>query len=205
MANKLTKIFNTKKSKLFWLYIVVGFLIVIAAAALMPFWASVAPDLFFSYWGWGFLKIVVAVALLIYAFGYLLKNAIKSSRGVIKVLTFIEFAIFIIIALGSVISQFNIISLSSCQILGFAIWTRGSIEVIRAYYYRGGEVKYPLYQVLLAIVLITFGAYLFISNVISDELILWVVTSVLELVGILAIIFGFLKNPRKKSKKEKVS
>ena len=150
MANKLTKLFNTKKSKVFWLYIVLGFLIMIAAVALMPFWLSVAPDLFFADWGWGFLKIVVAVLLLIYAFGYLLKNAIKSSRGVIQVLTFIEFALFIIIALGSVISQFNVITLSSCQILGFAIWARGSIEVIRAYYYRGSnEQKYPLYQVLL--------------------------------------------------------
>ena len=196
MANKLTKIFNTKKSKVFWLYIVIGFLITVAAAMLMPFWKSVAPDLFFSNWGWAFLKIVVAAVLLIYAFGYLLKNAIKT-KGAIKVLTIIELVLFVLIACGSVISQFNFIALSSCQLLGFAIWTRGAIEVIRAYYYRGGQVKYPLYQVFVAIALITVGAYLFISNVISDQLILWTVTGVLALIGIIAIVLGFVKKPTK--------
>ena len=72
MAKILSRLFNTKKSPLFWAYFVIGVVVTAVSVALMPFWQNT--NVFFSDWGVRFIKIVIAVMVLAYTFLFLLKR-----------------------------------------------------------------------------------------------------------------------------------
>ena len=205
MANKFSKIFNGEKSKLFWLYIVVGALLTIAAVMLMPFWAMVAPDLFFANWGTSFVQIVIAGVVLLYLFGYLFKKVNKINNKTVKVLAIIECSILMLVVIGCVVSQFSAFALDASLVLAIALLLRGSVEVFRAYYHKGGEDNFPVIEVVFAIVLVALGGYLLSSAFITNQMILWFATVLVAVVGILVIIVGISKKPKteKKPKKEK--
>ena len=201
MAN-LSQLFSKQKSKYFWVYIVVGALLMIASIMLMPFWARVAPDLFFANWGGNFIKIVIAGVLFLYLFGYLFKKILAAKITVVKVLTIVEFALLALIAIGCIVSQFAVFSFDISLILALALWMRGTIEIIRAYYYNNASDKYPIYKLLIAIALVTLGGFILASNVISSEMLLWVATGVAFIFSLIIFILGFIKNPSEKKKKK---
>ncbi len=200
MAN-LTKLLSKQKSKYFWVYIVVGALLMIASVMLMPFWAHVAPDLFFAHWGGNFVKIVIAGVIILYLFGYLLKKVISAQITVVKVLTIIEFTLLALVAIGCIVSQFAVFSFDISIIIALAVWMRGSIEIIRAYYYNGASEKYPIYKLLIAIALVTLGGFIIASNFISSETVLWIATGVAFIFSLIIFVLGFIKNPKQKKKK----
>lgn len=204
MALKINKLFNTTKTKFFWLYIVLGALFTVLAVMLMPFWLDANIDVFFAPWGYKIIKIVIAVALVLYLVFFLLKKLKAKSNKVVKVLTILEFVILSLIAIACVFNQFVPFKVGTVgQVLGFVLWVRGAIEVFRAYYYGGsGEnnAKYPVWQIFITILLISAGTYFMVSNVLSDKAVLWAVTSLIALCGIIAIVLGFLKQPVKKAK-----
>ncbi|MBR5439916.1 MAG: hypothetical protein IKV61_06880 [Clostridia bacterium] len=205
MAMKLKKLFNTTKSKLFWLYIVFGALFTVLAVILMPFWKDANIDIFFAPWGYSIVKTVVAVALLLYVFLYLIKQLKKRTNNVVKVLGIIEFILLILIAAACLLNQFISFNVGTVgQILGFVLWIRGAIEVFRAYYYKDSEShsKYPVWQLFVTILLISVGTYSMFSNLLSDRAVLWAVTSIIALCGVISIILGFLKQPVRKAKKK---
>ena len=199
MAN-LTKLLSKQKSKYFWVYIVLGALLMIASIMLMPFWAYVAPDLFFAHWGGNFVKIVIACVIVLYLFGYLIKKVISAQITVVKVLTIIEFTILALVAIGCIVSQFAVFSFDISLILALALWMRGTIEIIRVYYYNGASGKYPMYMLLIAIALVTLGGFIIASNFISSETVLWVATGVAFVFSLIIFVLGFIKNPKSKKK-----
>lgn len=207
---KLSKLFNAQKSKLFWLYIVVGFLFVVAGVMLAPFWVNVNEELFFAKWGYSVLNFIIAMLIFLYIGFYLVKKIVQDNgNSVVKVLTIIEALLLLFIGISAVLTQFgiDIVYLNNAgQILGLALWLRGTVEVFRAYYFRSSdEVKYPVWWLAVAIVFITLGVALFVKNFLSNEAILWLVVGVLALIGIISIIVGFVKKPAtvKKEKKAK--
>lgn len=200
MAN-LTKLLSKQKSKYFWVYIVVGALLMIASIMLMPFWAHVAPDLFFAHWGGNFIKIVIAGVLFLYLFGYLLKKMLSAKITVVKVLTIVEFTLLALIAVGCIVSQFAVFSFDISLILALALWMRGTVEIIRAYYYNNATDKYPIYKLLIAIALVTLGGFILASNFISTEMVLWVATGVAFIFSFIIFVLGFIKNPNEKKQK----
>ena len=198
MAVKINKIVNTKKTKWFWAYIAIGAIVTVLSIMLMPFWKDGDINVFFKEWGYKTVKIIVAVSLALYCLCFVLKKILTKSNGVVKVLTIIEFVLLMLVAIGSVLSQFNVIKVSGVgQILGLALWLRGVVEIFRAYYYQRshGETKYPVWQLAIAIALVTLGVYFAVSNVLSDKLVLWIITVTLCLGGIFAIILGCFKKP----------
>ena len=124
------------------------------------------------------------------------------AKRAIKVLTIVEFAIFSLIALGCVFSQFKIINIKgACQIFGLALWTRGVIEIFRAYYYRADSKEvYPVWYLGLSIVMVTLGAYCFAKPFIQDIVILWIFVISLLLAGSLLLVLGITQIRNKKKK-----
>lgn len=207
---KLSKFINSKKSKAFWLYIVVGILSIIAGVILAPFWLKIdnSGKIFFANWGYSVLNFIIAGLILLYIGLYLVKKiANGSGNGVVKVLTIIEASLLLFIAVSAVLTQFNIdiVYVSNAgQILGLALWLRGTVEVFRAYYFKSSdETKYPVWWLVIAIIFISVGVALFVKNFLSNEVILWIVVGVLALLGIISIIVGVVKKPIKVKKEKK--
>lgn len=188
----------------FVLFIVLGALAVIAAILFAPFWEST--DVFFASWGMTALNLMIAAVLLVYLFTFLFPKILHGSRGAVLVLTLVEFLCIFLIALGCILTQFRVINISgACAILGLCLFCRGTVEIFRAYYYRGGNSKpYPVWWLAVAILMVAFGTYCFAKPLLSDEQILWIFVIALLLVGAALITYGCLCRPKsKKAKKSK--
>lgn len=193
------KIINAKKTKLYWIYYILAVFLFIGALIVAPVWNDT--DLFFKNWGSKLLNILIAVAIFYYIIVYLFKK-INSSKGAILILTIVEIVLLSLVALGSVLSQFKIINVSGpCQILGLALWLRGVIELVRAYYYRGfaSKIKYSLVQLAIAIAMVTFGTYIFARPFISPTVMLWILVALLLVFGVYTLLYGI--SAKKTSKK----
>lgn len=206
MKKVFNRLLHPKKTKLFWLYLVIGILALILAIMLMPVWNS-APDwVFWKSWGIQIVNLIIFVCILLYLILFLLQKIRKRSNGVVKVLTIIEFVILSLIALGCILQQFKVINVGgACAILGLALWCRGTVELFRAYYHqKGNNDKYPIWWLIIAIVLVTFGTYIFAKPIFQDIVILWIFVILILLCSLILIVDGILAKPAStKTKKTK--
>lgn len=200
----LKKLFQPKKTKLFWLYIVVGILLAVVGAMLMPIWNSF-DWAFWKTWGMDIINIVICACLVVYIFGFLVKKIAKS-RGVVQVLTIVEFVLLALIAVGCVLQQFKVINVGgSCAILGLALWCRGVVEIFRAYYHqKGNNDRYPVWWLVIAIFLVSFGVYLYVRPLFQDITVLWIFVILIFLVAFILIVDGFIAKPKKSVKTKEV-
>ena len=131
---------------------------------------------------------------------FLIKK-INRYRGVVQVLTIIEFVLLALIALGLVFSQFNILAIPKqpSVILGLALYCRGVIEIFRAYYYHHSmKTIYPVWWLVVAILFVTFGVYLMVKPLVQLTLIVWLLAISVIVIGIFLITYGALANPKAK-------
>ena len=194
MKKIVNKIFNPKKTGLFWLYFVLGALTMIVGIMLMPVWQNCGNWCFYKDWGLQIVNIIIAVCLILYLVLFLIKKIAGRSNGVIKVLTIVEFVILALVAIGCILQQFKVGG--SCAILGLAMWCRGVVEIFRAYYHqKGNNEKYPVWWLVVAMVFVSVGVYLFAKPLFQDVVILWVFVCLILLFGIVLVIDGFLAKP----------
>ena len=191
---------NIKKTKNYWLYIVLGVIIFVFGLLLAPFWGSLWAECPWKDWGTELVMLFMAVVIVLYLFMFLVKK-ITYSRGVIQVLTIIEFVLLALIALGLVFSQFNILAIPKqpSVILGLALYCRGVIEIFRAYYYHHSmKTIYPVWWLVVAILFVTFGVYLMVKPLVQLTLIVWLLAISVIVIGIFLITYGALANPKAK-------
>ena len=199
---------HPQPTKWFWAYIVLGILAIILGIMLMPVWNSCGDWAVWKSWGMSIVNMIICACIVLYLCLFLLKKIMSRSNGVIKVLTIIEFVILSLVALGCVLQQFQVINIGgACAILGLALWCRGVVEVFRAYYHQhGNNDRYPVWWLVIAIVLVSAGVYLFVKPLFQDVVILWIFVALILLTGIILIVSGILSKPhsnKKKKKKEK--
>jgi hypothetical protein len=196
----MKKLLTLKKTKAFWLYFVFAAIFVLAAVVLAPVWSGT--DLFFKDWGRRVIDIFIAVLIILYLSMYLVKKVARGGNGVIKVLTIIEFVALSLIALGCIFSQFGVFKIGEpCQIAGLIMWCRGTIEIFRAYYFRGSTVKYPVWLVAVAVALVTFGTYLYVKPLFTAAHLQWVLAAIMLAMGIFFIYAGIVTKPAGKKRR----
>lgn len=139
------------------------------------------------------INLLIAACIIAYLVLYLFKKVKGPGKRVIKVLTIVEFALLSLIALGCIFSQFKVINVQgACQIFGLILWTRGCVELFRAYYHRADSKEiYPVWYLAVSIVLVTFGTYCFAKPFIQDIVILWIFVAILATSGILLLVYAF--------------
>ena len=189
-----------KKTKAYWLYIALGIVTLIFGILLLPFWGSIWNECPWKSWGTDLVMLFMALVIGLYLFMFLIKK-INRYRGVVQVLTIIEFVLLALIALGLVFSQFNILAIPKqpSVILGLALYCRGVIEIFRAYYYHHSmKTIYPVWWLVVAILFVTFGVYLMIKPLVQLTLIVWLLAISVIVIGIFLIAYGVLANPKAK-------
>ncbi len=207
MKNFILKLFHPAKTKLFWLYLVFGILGVILGVMLMPVWEGLPKWVFWQKWGRQIVNIIICACIILYLALFLFKKVMGRANSVVKILTIIEFVVLALIALGCILQQCRVFNIGgACAILGLVLWCRGTVEVFRAYYHqKGNNEKYPIWWLVVAIVMMTFGTYIYAKPLFSDVVILWIFVVLILLVSIILIADGILAKPvsnkEKKSKK----
>lgn len=190
---------TVKTARNYFLYIIGGILLCLAAVLFCPLWEKT--DLPWATWGRQIINLIIAACLLIYLFGFLIKKILRGT-GVVRVLTAVEFVLLMLVALGCVLSQFRVLNIAgACAVFGFCLWCRGTVEIFRAYYHqRGSAARYPVWWLCIAIAMVSFGMYCIARPLFSDITVLWIFVTVLLLLGVLAIAVGVLAKPKKKTK-----
>lgn len=199
----MKKLLTLKKTKAFWLYFVCAAVFMLAAIVFAPVWSGT--DVFFKSWGRKVIDIFIAFLIVLYLCTYLVKKVARGGNGVIRILTIIEFVVLSLIALGCIFSQFGIFNIGEpCQIAGLIMWCRGTIEVFRAYYFRGSStVKYPVWLVAVAVALVTFGTYLYVKPLFTAQHLQWVLAAIMLAIMVFLIYAGVVTKPASTGKKKK--
>ena len=192
----MQNLFKTTKTKNFWAEILLGAVCILAAIIFAPVWQNTG--VFFKDWGRKIIDIIIAAIIVAYLAGYLWKKMMVTT-GIIKVLTIVEFCVLSIIALGCIFTQFKVIPVQgACKIFGLVLWSRGVVELFRAYYFsRITNYRYSPIWLVVAIAMVTFGTYCFAKPFIQDEAILWLFVTALLVFGILFVIIGCMQKPVK--------
>ncbi len=196
---------NPKKTKMFWAYIVIGIVLILAAVVFAPIWNKCGDWCFWKSYGMKIINLVIAAILIYYLFAFLLKKVMHGGGGVTKTLTIIEFILLSLVALGCILSQAKVFNVSgACKIFGLALWCRGVVEVFRAYYHqRDSKSKFPLWYVFVVVAMVTFGTYCFAKPFISDTVLLWIFVIFIFLYGICMIVYGGMTKPKSNKKSSK--
>lgn len=183
------------------LCIILGSICILAAILFAPFWAMIWEECPWGSWGTSIIGVLIASLIILYLVLFLFKKIKKSTKQVIRVLTIIEFALLALIALGSIFHQAKILPIQEAsQIFSLALWTRGTVELFRAYYYRSDtKEEYPVWYLAISILLVTLGTYFFAVPLIQNEVILWIFVAVLATFGALLLVLGINNLQKKKS------
>ncbi len=183
------------------LCIILGSLSILLAILFAPFWKNIWENCPWGDWGDKIIGILIASLIVAYLALYLFKKIKRASKQVIKVLTIVEFALLSLIALGCIFEQVNIINVQEAsQIFALALWTRGTVELFRAYYYRSDTKEvYPVWYLAISILLVTLGAAFFARPIIKNIVILWIFVIVLAAFGGLLLVLGINNLKKKKA------
>lgn len=185
---------STKKTRLYWIYILFGIALLALGAIVAPIWADT--DLFFKGWGAKLIDLLLALSLAYYVVIYLLPK-VKSSLGVPQVLAIVEAVLLFIVALGCVLSQFKIINITEpCQVLGFALWLRGCVEILSSHFRKSS--RYPTWKLALFLALVTFGTALYFRPFISKLQFQWAIVALLLVLALYSFVFGVRSKKAKK-------
>ena len=172
--------------------LILGVLSIIAALIFAPIWSKWTNCPWGS-WGENIVKLLIAVLIICYLVFYLAKKLKGTKKRVILVLTIVEFSLLTLIALGCVISQFDVIKLSDAgKIFALALWIRGCVELFRAYYYKSdSDEVYPVWYLAVSIAMTSFGAYSFATPIIDNDVILAVFAISLILLGSFLFVLSY--------------
>ena len=149
------------------------------------------------------LDFTVAIFLCLYL-GFYLARKFKGGAAYVA-LTAVEFALILVIAVGLVLKQFQIISIgNTCQIVALVIWLRGACSIVKESASRRGEDKrkYSLLLLLGYIALVSVGAYFFASPIITDGALIWIICISAFAIAALFIALAIIYAPKKRSLKE---
>lgn len=199
---------NVKKTSLYWVYFVFGGLIILLSLFFAPFWKEISDKIPWANWYSYALGGLVAAAILYYMFTILLKKLKnKDLNKTVRIIFGVEFSLLAFFAICSVVKailndneKFDF--LNTCEIIGLAIWIRGCVEMINAYYYDAKSTqKYPIWYLAINIGLVTFGPLVFSIGIIYRENIELIVSyslcSIIFILGVFSCVWGGLSKPIK--------
>lgn len=188
-----------KKNKLFWLFIVLGAIVLLFGVTLLPVWKDI--DIFFASWSDAGVNIVLFAILVFYIVLLINRNLVKRKSKFIVGITIIELIVLLFVAVSCLLQQFNVFSIfGPCFVFGLMIYFRGLVNVLEPYFssISTNNSKARL-SVLVSIVLLTVGAIMMVIKV-PNNIFNWIIAITILLVAVLLVLFGILSMPKKEKK-----
>lgn len=186
------------KTKWFWAVSLLGVIGLVLGVFLLPVWDN--SSVFWKSWGAEGVSIVLCGIITVYVLCYLCVRFNKLENSTLKIISTIEIAVLILIAIGCLLQQFNVFDFfGPCLVFGAVLWLRGFVNVVKAYLYRHTKKEqYPLWLVIVSVFMITAGAILVVKPIPGNAFI-WFVSIALLLASAMMLIGGFLMIPKKQA------
>lgn len=199
---------HLKKTKLFWLFYIIGGLFIIASFFFTPMWNDISlknPD-FNIPWRYTYiyaLKIIIAAILVIYCFVILFPRLKMKAEKPHKITFIIEFCLVMALAILELVHVFLDPAyqfLNILMVIGLVMWIYGTSSIISAYFYtKDSKMKYPFWFLLINILFVSISPIIFyvgIKNPQIDKYLAYVIVGLILLFGILCIVIGILSTPK---------
>lgn len=174
-----------------WVVLVVGVISLALAIIMLPSVTNLGQDILYS---------VTAVAFVIYAIAFLLKNVSKrTAENVAFWFEAFEIIIVFLLAVGLVLTQFNIFQINDVSlVVALVIWLRGIVGAIR------GRTK--LSHLVGFLALTTVGTYFFAKPLVGETSILTAISVIFFVLALVCAIkfYEIHKSTPAKPKKNKV-
>lgn len=185
-----------KNKKFFWLFFIFGIGFAVLGTSLIPVWAGT--NLPWESLGNDFFSLIFSLIILVYIVGYLFKRIALEKKVAVKILTVFEAGFFSAIAIGSIMEQYDMVSVAGpCTILGAALWLRGFVYIVKAYLCKHDESdRYPLWMLIVSVGLVTLGSVMITKNIFEVYHILWATGVILIITGIILFVLGFVSKPK---------
>ena len=192
------KLFQVHSTPYHWCYSLGGVICLLLAAVLAPLWSGTG--VFWRDFGNTAVDILLALTILVYISTHLVREASREGVTSVRVLLIVEIAVLLLIAVGCVLKQLSIIKVgSAAEVLGVAVWLRGTVTVLRAYLYRSRTVLH----LALGIAMVTVGTVLVVRPLFSDTTLRWMLAALVLVLGITLLVLGALCRPKAKKAKRK--
>lgn len=196
------------KTSFFWIYYILSVFLIVVSILFAPFWKEINKDIVFSNWYKYALGVMLAITILFYVFLVLLKRIkSKGQHKTVRIIMGIEFSFLILLALFCVLKAVLIDNnkfqfFNTLEIVSIIMWIRGFVEIINAYYYdKKTNQKYPIWFLVLNVMLISIGPMLFMVgikyNKYVDLFVSYTFCSILLFFGCFSFIMGILTKPIK--------
>jgi len=146
------------------------------------------------------LNILLAVTLVAYLVIYLY-DKLRRNKGITFVLSLVEFIVISLVAIGLVFQQFSHIEISGvCSTIGIVLWLRGMVSALGMYITASSlkKSKRTLTEFVIALFVISVGAYFFAHPIVSDLVLTWIIDIVFFLAAIVFAGLAYLFAPIKK-------
>lgn len=188
-----------QKTKYFWVYFIIAALGGTLGVFLMPIWAGTT--YFWRDWGAKLLNLILFALLVVYIFLYFIPRIRGEGKKDLHTLRIVETCLLMVLALLCLLAQFGIVGfMSPCFAFGIVAWLRGCFYIIEAYLFDGKRrAAYPLFLLILALGLVTFGTFLFLRPIPGNHF-LWLISLAILVLSCVALLMGFFTKPKAKKK-----
>lgn len=186
------------KSKWFWAMILCGVLGIVLGVFLLPVWDDTS--VFWKSWATEGISIILCCILTVYVLCYLCGRFLKTENSTLKTISVIEIAALLVIAIGCLLQQFDVLDFfGPCFVFGAIVWLRGFVNIVKAYLFRHTKKeKYPLWLVIVSVFMVTAGAMLMVRPITWSNAFIWVVSIAIIAVSAIILVCGFMMIPNKK-------
>lgn len=198
MKNTKTKPKTTvsiKKTKWFWVFFVVAAVGLALGIFLLPVWKNA--NVFWRDWSTDALDLILFVVILLYVC-WLIKSVKEEASPVVKKLKIVEIVVLCLLAVCCLLQYFDILSfIGPCFVFGAIFWCRGCLYIVKAYLFTHKKKEnYPLFLLIVSILLVTVGAMLMVRPV-QNAGFIWIVAIAVLVVSLASLVYGFLSIPSK--------
>ena len=195
---KEIKIFEIKKTNLFWLYFIGTAILVVLGILLLPVWSNT--DVFFKTWSNAAIDIILAVLLILYVMFYLVKNLKNdASNKILRIVEIIEIVLLLLISVLCVLEQFNVTDfIGPCLAIGLTFYLRGIVLGIDCYLHaQDKNENFSLLTLIFMFASLTFGSMIIVNPIYGDGF-MWIISISILVIAIVLSVFGALAIPDKK-------
>lgn len=139
------------------------------------------------------IHILIGIALIVYIALVVLHNVVEY-RGIIQMIAILEFFIVTALAAFVIVDKLPVEGVDPINFaVGAAMWLRATTEILHSYHGQGegrANIKnFNAWKIFCYILLITFGTFIAVTDVISSDLIQIIVASIATAAG---VIMGLL-------------
>ena len=148
------------------------------------------------------IHLVAAVALALYVIFALFPLTVRY-KGTLRAFVIGEIVILSLTAVAHICMEWFMIplisSLEVCSVLGLALWLRGAVETVHAYFSASStdpKKRIPLWKLLAYILLCAVGVWQLIAPIVSDRVFIFVIAAAAT---VMAVIFAWLTASNRKA------